>query len=245
MPKEEKIKVQRRWQAGEAKVVVATIAFGMGIDKANVRYVFHYSLPKSLEGYYQETGRAGRDGKLSKCIMFYTYRDKSKLERLIESGDGDRAQKQVQKDLLQKVVAYCENKSDCRRKQVLAYFGENFEAVDCKQRCDNCMSGSKFHSLDVTLLAATVVKLVQNIAYDGPITLKYCVDVFRGSKSSKIVQSGHTEIEGFAAGKDMNRGDVERLFHLLVSKDAIAEYSVVNGMGFPSTYVKVCLIWWY
>jgi bloom syndrome protein len=177
--------------------------------------------------------------------MFYTYRDKSKLERLIESGDGDRAQKQVQKDLLQKVVAYCENKSDCRRKQVLAYFGENFEAVDCKQRCDNCMSGSKFHSLDVTLLAAAVVNLVQNIAYDGPITLKYCVDVFRGSKSSKIVQSGHTESEGFAAGKDMNRGDVERLFHLLVSKDAIAEYSVVNGMGFPSTYVKVCLIGWY
>ena len=242
MDKDEKLLVQRRWQAGEAKVVVATIAFGMGIDKANVRYVFHYSLPKSLEGYYQETGRAGRDGKFSRCIMFYTYRDKAKLERLIDSGEGDARQKQNLKQSLQKVVAYCENKSDCRRKQVLAYFGENFEAVDCKQRCDNCQSGSNFHALDVTQLAASAVKIVQNVgAYGQQVTLLYCIDVFRGSRSSKVVQSGHTEIEGFAVGKDMARGDVERLFHLLVSKQAIQEYTVVNGMGFPSTYVKVAL----
>ena len=246
MDKDDKLLVQRRWQAGEAKVVVATIAFGMGIDKANVRYVFHYSLPKSLEGYYQETGRAGRDGKFSRCIMFYTYRDKAKLERLIDSGDGNARQKQNLKQSLQKVVAYCENKSDCRRKQVLAYFGENFEAVDCKERCDNCQSGSNFHALDVTQLAAFAVKIVQNLAaYGQQVTLLYCIDVFRGSRSSKVVQSGHTEVEGFAAGKDIVRGDVERLFHLLVSKQAIEEYTVVNGMGFPSTYVKVVLSCYY
>jgi bloom syndrome protein len=242
MHKDEKMLVQRRWQAGEVKVVVATIAFGMGIDKPNVRYVFHYSLPKSLEGYYQETGRAGRDGKLSECIMFYTYRDKAKLERLIDMGEGDRRIKQAQKALLQNVVSYCENKSDCRRKQVLAYFGENFDAVDCKQRCDNCKSGSKFDTLDVTQLAATAVKIVQKLD-DGQVTMLYCIDVFRGSKGSKIMQNGHDEIDGFAAGKDLHRDDVVRLFHLLVSKDAITEYSVVNGMGFPSTYLKVVPYW--
>ena len=240
MQKDAKLLVQRQWQAGQAKVVVATIAFGMGIDKANVRYVFHYSIPKSLEGYYQETGRAGRDGKFSRCIMFYTYRDKMKLERLIESGEGDVRSKNIQKGLLQKVVTYCENKSDCRRQQVLQYFGENFDAVNCKQRCDNCQSGSKFHELDVTKLAANAVTIVQSVAgYGQQVTLLYCIDVFRGSKGSKIIQNEHHEVDGFGVGKEMIRGDVERLFHMLVSKGAIEEYTVVNGMGFPSTYVKV------
>ena len=243
MPKEDKLVVQRRWQAGDAKVVVATIASGMGIDKADVRYVFHYTLPKSMEGYYKETGRAGRDGKPSQCIMFYTYRDKAKLERLIESGDGKADVKIAQKALLQSVVSYCENKSDCRRKQVLAYFGESFDAAKCNGTCDNCRSGSKFHVLDVTRLAAIAVKLVQNLTDFGQqVTLLYCIDVFRGSRSSKVLQNGHTEVEGFNSGKDLDRGDIVRLFHLLVSKKAIEEYSVVNGMGFPSTYVKVTLL---
>lgn len=243
MQKDEKIDVQRRWQAGEANVVVATIAFGMGIDKPNVRYVFHYTLPKSLEGYYQETGRAGRDGKFSKCIMFYTYGDKQKLERLIDKGEGTYESKKNQKGLLQKVIAYCENKSDCRRKQVLAYFGEVFDEVDCKQRCDNCTSGLRFRSLDVTDLASKAVQTVRDIvSTTGQVTLLYCIDVFRGSTAKKIKDNNHhVDVQGFGAGKAMERQDVERLLHLLVSKGAIAEYTVVNGMGFPSTYVKVTL----
>ena len=240
MDKEEKLDIQRKWQKGMAKVVVATIAFGMGIDKSNVRFVFHYTLPKSMEGYYQETGRAGRDGKPSTCIMFYTYRDKAKLERLIDKGEGDNTTKAKQKALLQRVVAYCENKSDCRRKQVLEYFGENFDPVNCNRGCDNCRSDQEFNSLDVTQLAATAVKTVQELAGAGEqVTLKYCVDVIRGSRAAKIVQSGHTEVEGYAAGKDLNRGDVERLFRLLVSEGALSEYAIVNGMGFASTYVRV------
>jgi RecQ family ATP-dependent DNA helicase len=240
MEKEEKIDIQRKWQLGTAKVVVATIAFGMGIDKANVRFVFHYTLPKSMEGYYQETGRAGRDGKPSTCIMFYTYRDKAKLERLIDKGEGDHRSKRRQKDLLQRVVQFCENKSDCRRKQILAYFGENFDPVNCNHGCDNCRSDQEFHSLDVTDLAATAVRTVQELAGSGEqVTLMYCVDILRGSRAARIVQSGHTSLEGHAAAKDLNRGDLERLFHLLVSEGALSEYAIVNGMGFANTYVRV------
>jgi len=174
--------------------------------------------------------------------MFYTYRDKAKLERLIDSGEGNHVAKQNQKELLRAVVQYCENKSDCRRKQVLHYFGEIFDAKHCDEHCDNCQSGSKFHTLDVTKLAASAVKVVQSLSDFGEqVTLLYCIDVFRGSKSSRVVQKGHTDVEGFGAGSRLLRGDVERLFHLLVSKQAIAEYTVVNGMGFPSTYVKVIL----
>lgn len=117
--KKDRIEVQQLWAKNTVKIIVATIAFGMGIDKPDVRYVIHYSLPKSLEGYYQETGRAGRDGLESVCILFYTYGDKRRVEYLIEVGDGSKEQKQSQKEYLAQVIQYCENKVDCRRQQLL------------------------------------------------------------------------------------------------------------------------------
>ena len=120
LEKEDRCEIQRKWANNQIQIIVATIAFGMGIDKPDVRFVIHYSLPKSLEGYYQETGRCGRDGNESCCIMYYNYGDKKIIEFMIDRGEGTWAEKQRQRHNLQQVIEYCENNSDCRRQQILS-----------------------------------------------------------------------------------------------------------------------------
>ena len=114
----------------------------MGIDKPDVRFVIHQSLPKSIEGYYQEAGRAGRDGERAVCVMFYTYADKIRLRKLIDMSEGDRQSKETHYENLNQMVRYCENISDCRRMQQLQYFGEAFDTSKCGEMrqtlCDNC-----------------------------------------------------------------------------------------------------------
>ena len=238
MESEEKKSVQKRWQAGEFHVIVATIAFGMGIDKPDVRFVIHHTIPKSLEGYYQETGRAGRDGKRSGCFLYYGYQDTSMIKRMIDDGEGSYDQKDRQRQMLRKVIQFCENKSDCRRVQVLHYFNEAFDREDCRGCCDNCNSKSTFETRDYSEYAIAALSMVRRIENDK-VTLLHCVDVFRGSKTKKITELNHDQLQEHGVGADIDRGNVERLFYRLLSEDALAEHNSVNKAGFAQQYIHV------
>ena len=231
-------KVQQLWQAGKCHVIVATIAFGMGIDKPDVRFVIHHTLPKSLEGYYQETGRAGRDGKQSGCYLYYGYRDTAIIKSMIDKGDGSEEQKTRQRHMLRIVVQFCENKSDCRRVQILSYFNEFFRREDCKSSCDNCRSDSIFELRDYSEYAAAAVALVRHVQYvlKQNLTLLYCVDIFRGFKG-KAEYSG---LRWYGKGKQFDKGETERLFCHLVTEEALREENVVNkSSGFAHQYIKI------
>lgn len=241
MEPQDKARVQKLWQSGRYHVIVATIAFGMGIDKPDVRFVIHHTIPKSLEGYYQETGRAGRDGKRSGCYLYYGYQDTKSLKHMIDEGEGSWEQKERQRKMLRNVVQFCENKSDCRRVQVLNYFNESFKAEDCRRACDNCNSTSTFETQDFSEFANLAISLVRRLQ-DQNVTLLHCVDILRGGKNKKISDMEHNQLEEFGAASHLDRGDLERLFHRLVSEDALAEHHVMNKKsGFASEYVGVSL----
>ncbi|MBM4054347.1 MAG: DNA helicase RecQ [Planctomycetes bacterium] len=189
---------QERFIREDVEIIVATIAFGMGIDKPNIRYVIHHDLPKSIEGYYQETGRAGRDGLKSDCILLFSYADKMKIEYFIRRKE-DEKEKEVAYKQLRELVSYCES-NVCRRRILLDYFGEKFSENNCRN-CDLCLNPKE--QFDGTVVAQKLLSCVYRVG--ECFGMHYVIDVLLGSKNQKVLQNGHTTLTTYGIGKEYSK----------------------------------------
>ena len=179
----------------DVDVIVATIAFGMGIDKPDVRYVIHHDIPKSMEGYYQETGRSGRDGGEGICLAFYSQKDIDKLTKFMK--DKPVSEREIGTQILKEVIDYAES-SVCRRKQILHYFGENFNETGCNSMCDNCRHPKKYFDAEAPLLKALTLIRDLGEKFDD----QYVINIMLGIENSLVASYEHSKLDVFGSGNE-------------------------------------------
>ena len=236
---QQRSKNQEAFLRDDARVICATIAFGMGINKPNVRYVIHYDLPKNLEGYYQETGRAGRDGIPSDCLLFFTAGDVLKYQRFIDEMSSDD-ERRIARAQLRQMVHYAECPT-CRRAELLAYFGETYPDANCGG-CDNCLAPRDTYdgTIPAQKLISSIIRAKQ-ASHEGDRTfgLNHHIDVLLGEETERIQRWGHTRLSTFGIGKDVPHDqwaaigrELLRLGFLAQSTDKFATVDVTeDGLG--------------